>query len=87
MPGTGTSNIDFLPTDVILLLCNSKITFSQGGVTDLQVKVFGSQTIQFDPYFQLTTASTSSVYIKQKIFEGNVQKQNISLINPATTSF
>ena len=33
-----TKNIDFLTSDVIWLLSNIKITFSQGGVTDLQIK-------------------------------------------------
>ena len=39
------SSIDFLTADVIWLSSNAKITFSQGGATDLQKKVFSSRTM------------------------------------------
>ena len=32
------SNIDFIPSDVIQVLLNAKITFLQGGATDFQNK-------------------------------------------------
>ena len=31
LPGTGTSNIDFMTLDVLQLLLSAKINFSQGG--------------------------------------------------------
>ena len=39
------SNIDSLIADVMKLLSNAKITFSQRCVTNLQKNVFGSRTI------------------------------------------
>ena len=40
--------IDFMTSDVIQLLLNAKVTFSQGGATDLQKQSFGSRTIEAD---------------------------------------
>ena len=45
LPGIGMSNIDFFIANVMQLLSNAKIIFSQRDATDLLKKVFGSWTI------------------------------------------
>ena len=70
------SNIDFLIAYVTNFLSHAKITFSQGGVTDLPIKVFGFRTISicliFNHFYKIPESMCNTVM--------NVKEQDKTII-------